>query len=448
MEFRILVIDTDQRVCEFVQDALESQGWSVSWCTHGEHGLELAREQPFDAVLIDVALHDINGLQVCRRLTENYPGVPVIVSTEGGDMPSVVAALRAGAYDFVSKPLLLTEFRAVVERGVCDRYRLEAVQRLAQQELTRGRLVGRLQGDSRAITRVCDLIRRVAATQTTVLLSGESVARALHAESHRAHQPFVAINCAAVPAHLLESELFGHVRGSFTDAASDRKGVFQQASDGTLFLDEIGELPLELQPKLLRVLQERQLRPVGGNVSLKVQTRIIAATNRDLEREVAAGRFREDLFYRLNVVQIQLPALRTRGNDILVLAEYFVRSFAEKLGKPPLAISPAVSRKLLAYDWPGNVRQLENTMERAVTLAREAQLSLEDLPDRICNFDPVASQAAVATEDLPTLDQHERRHIERVLRMVKGNKTEAARLLGINRRTLYRKRMRDGVGSG
>jgi two-component system, NtrC family, response regulator AtoC len=266
------------------------------------------------------------------------------------------------------------------------------------------------------------------------------VAQALHELSGRASGRFLGVNCAAMPADLLESELFGHVRGAFTDAKVSRQGLFEEASGGTLLLDEIGEMPLDMQPKLLRVLQERVIRPVGGNASVALTARLVAATNRDLEQEVDDGRFREDLFYRLNVVQIHIPPLRARGNDILLLAEHFLRSFAARSGKVVSGISPDAQRKLLAYSWPGNVRQLENTMERAVALTRNPQIELEELPEKIVTFDDTSSgDHAVDLENTLTIDQIERRQIERALHRYHGNKTRAAKVLGIDRRTLYRK---------
>jgi two-component system response regulator HydG len=449
VDLRILVIDDDQDICELIEESFRHEGWAVAWCTQGEDGSEMAREQAFDAVLVDVHLSDVDGLQLCRRLTENLPGTPVLMMTAFGDMTAAVSALRAGACDFINKPIELGQLRGAVERAVRERYRSEAIRRLAPTLLTGNQSVGALQGRSRPMLKVYDLIRRVANTEATVLLSGESgtgkelVACALHSESQRAQAPFVAINCAAIPAHLLESELFGHVRGSFTDASENRKGLFAQAGRGTLFLDEIGEMPLELQPKLLRVLQERKLRPVGGDELTEVHARLIAATNRDLESLVAAGRFREDLYYRLNVVRIAVPPLRTRGNDVLLLAEEFVKRFAARMGKPILGISPPAARQLLQYDWPGNVRQLENTIEHAVALARGEELAMEDLPQRVRNYDPAAAAAEPQARDLITLDQQERRHIDHVLSLVKGNKTQAARLLGVDRRTLYRKLVRE-----
>jgi DNA-binding NtrC family response regulator len=453
MDLRILVIDDDEAYCQRIQASFEAEGWSIACCTNAEDGLELAREEPFDAIVMDMVLQDRNGLAVCRRLVENLAERPVLVVTAFGDMAAAVSAMRAGASDFVTKPVEMAHLRTLIERVVRERCRPEAIKRLAQASFDGRRPVAGILGESRAMARVYDVIRRVAASETTVLLSGESgtgkelVARALHAESGRAQAPFVAINCAAVPSHLLESELFGHVRGAFTDAHSDRAGLFQQAKQGTLFLDEIAELPREMQPKLLRALQERQVRPVGGNSLVDVQARIIAASNRDLENEVAAGRFREDLYYRLNVVQVCIPPLHSRGNDVLLLAEHFVRRFAERMGKAVTGLSPEASQKLLQFDWPGNVRQLENTMERAVALTQGGQITLADLPDRIRQHDSRSRLPEVVAEDIATLDQQERRHIDHVLRMVNGNKTEAARLLGVNRRTLYRRLTRDSTVS-
>ena len=446
MTTRILVIDDDRSMCELIQDSLQRNGWYVAWRTQGDEGLELLREESFDVVITDVNLENMSGLDLCRNLTENRPNTPVIVITAFGNMSSAIAAIRAGAYDFINKPIDMAQLAHVIDRAVQHRHLREEVKRLRQVASASNSGMGGLGGESRAMLKVYDLIRRVASTDTTVLLSGESgtgkelVARALHTESARAAQPFVAINCAAVPGSLLESELFGHVKGAFTDAKATRKGMFEQASGGTLLLDEIGEMPLEMQPKLLRVLQERQVRPVGGNVVVPVDARIIAATNRDLESEVEEQRFREDLYYRLNVVQIHVPPLRARGNDVLLLAQHFVRKFAERMGKGVTGISSEAAKKLVEYDWPGNVRQLENSMERAVTLTRFEQLTVEDLPERISRYESSRMTIAdVDSEHMLTLDQLEKRYIERVLKAAQGNKTQAAKLLGVDRRTLYRK---------
>jgi two-component system response regulator HydG len=310
-------------------------------------------------------------------------------------------------------------------------------------------------GSSRAMRRVQDIIERVARGDVPVLIQGETgvgkelIARRLHDQSGREKGPFVAINCAAIPPSLLESELFGHARGAFTDAKSERAGLFVQANHGTLFLDEIGEMPLELQPKLLRALQQRTVRPVGGNVEVPFDSRIVTASNRELEDEVAAKRFREDLYYRINVVRIAVPALRERDSDVLELAQFFLAHHAARSGKPILKLSPEVAKKLLDYRWPGNVRELENCIARAVAFARYDELTIDDLPEKIRCYD--ADRFVLSANDeleLLTLDELERRYIRRVLTVVGGNKSRAAQILGLDRRTLYRKAEKWGESNG
>lgn len=446
MSTRVLVIDDDKGMCELIQESLGRNGYAVEWSLRGDEGRELLREHDFDVIITDMNLEHMNGLDLCKNVTENRPDTPVIVITGFGNMSSAINAIRAGAYDFITKPLDMAALEHTIERAVTHRHLREEVKRLTTAAASGSRVMGTLIGKSPSMLKVYDLIRRVALTDTTVLLSGDSgtgkelVARALHEEGVRAQMPFVAINCAAVPAPLLESELFGHVKGAFTDAKNTRKGLFEQASGGTLLLDEIGEMPLEIQPKLLRVLQERQVRPVGGNGNEAFSARIVAATNRNLEREVEAQRFREDLYYRLNVVQIHVPPLRSRGDDILLLAQHFVNKFAERSHKNVTGVSSEAARKLLDYEWPGNVRQLENSIERAVTLTRSEQILVEDLPERISRYERGRGLLEdLDTEHLLTLDQIEKRHIERAINSAKGNKTQAAKALGIDRRTLYRK---------
>lgn len=301
-------------------------------------------------------------------------------------------------------------------------------------------------GESEGMVRLKDQLLWVANSQLSVLLTGESgsgkevVAQALHAYSDRVDQPFVAVNCAALPATLLESELFGHVKGAFTDAKEDRKGLFVQADGGTLFLDEIGELPLEMQPKLLRAIEEKTIRPVGGSAVQPFDVRLVTATNRDLPGEVEARRFREDLYYRINVMELAIPPLRSRGLDVLLLANHFLQHFSKQAGKPAIGLDEAVAQKLLAYDWPGNVRELRNTMERAVVLARQERITVQDLPQRLVDHE--SSRLVFGESDsqpLASLGEVEDQYIRYVLRHTRGNKTEAARILGLDRKTLYRK---------
>lgn len=445
MSESLLVVDDDREMCELMQSALEKRGYEVEWQTEGAEALALLAERDFNAVITDLNLETMSGLEICRYATENRPNVPVIVITAFGDMSSAIAAIRAGAYDFLNKPLEMEALTHAVNRAIQHRHLREEVTRLTQ-ELHSAGAFGGLIGKSAAMRQVYDLMNRVSTTDSSVLLTGESgtgkelVARALHAESPRGAKPFVAINCAAVPANLLESELFGHVRGAFTDAKTSRKGLFERAHGGTVLLDEIGEMPMEMQPKLLRVLQERRLRPVGGSSEVSFDARILAATNRDLQSEVEEGRFREDLYYRLNVVEIHVPPLRTRGNDVLLLAQHFVNELSHRMDKPVQGLSSEAALKLLDYDWPGNVRELENAMERAVALTRFERITVEDLPERIRSYESArVTPIDVDAGQVLTLQELEKRYVERVLKTVGGNKTRAAQLLGLDRRTLYRK---------
>jgi two-component system response regulator HydG len=451
----ILIVDDDQSQCELLQDALSSRGCDVAWRLRAEEGLALLRERDFDVVITDVNLNgenepatlrrNMSGIDFCRCLSANHPATAVIVMTAFGNMSSALAAMHAGAHDFFNKPMALSDLDDGLRRVLSRRPRREHARRLPEEAPPESSELMALLGESRGMLELSDTVRRVADKDTTVLLSGESgtgkelVARALHAGGRAAH-PFVAINCAAFPAALLEAELFGHVRGAFTDAKASRTGLFALAEAGTLFLDEIGEMPLEMQPKLLRVLQERQFRPVGSNGAQAMKARIIAATNRDLEAEVGARRFREDLYYRLNVVQVRIPPLRSRGDDVLLLARYFVAKYAKRLGKTVAGLSAAAEARLLAYDWPGNVRQLENCMECAVALTKGDELALEDLPQRVTRQESVHVTANTAERACTmTLAEFEWSHIQNALRMAKWNKTLTAKALGVDRRTLYRK---------
>ncbi|MFZ1865069.1 MAG: sigma-54 dependent transcriptional regulator [Polyangiales bacterium] len=445
MSNSVLIVDDDQKMCELIQTGLEKHGYGVEWRTGGSDALALIAERDFDAVIADLNLGKMSGLDICKFAAENRPTMPVLMITAFGDMRSAIASIRAGAYDFINKPVELDTLAHTLDRAIQHRNLREEVKRLTD-EVSRSKGVGKLIGKSPAMMKVYDLVQRVSTTDSSVLLTGESgtgkelVARALHSESDRADMPFIALNCAAVPANLLESELFGHVRGAFTDAKTSRKGLFERANKGTVLLDEIGEMPLEMQPKLLRVLQERRVRPVGGSAEIPFDTRILAATNRDVEADVEEGRFREDLYYRLNVVEIHVPPLRARGNDILLLAQHVLEEISKRIEKPVKGISSEAAKKLLDYDWPGNVRELENAMERAVTLTRFEQITVDDLPDRISKHESTRIiPVDVDAGQVLTLQELEKRYIERVLKAVGDNKTRAAKLLGLDRRTLYRK---------
>jgi DNA-binding NtrC family response regulator len=455
MNARILFVDDDAAMCQLMTSLLTQAGDQVTCAGDLGSASESLDNAPFDLVITDLGLGQFSGLRVCERVRSTQPNVPVIVLTAYGTMSSAVDAMRAGAYDFITKPVDPAALALAVARAV-QHHRLHIELHALKQRLHQSGNPGELIGKSGAMRRVYALIERVRDAPASVVISGESgtgkelVARALHVGTSRADKPFVAINCAAVPAALLEAELFGHAKGAFTDARVARQGLFQQASGGTLFLDEVGEMPLEMQVKLLRALQERTVRPVGGTTEVPVDVRIVAATNRDLEHEVEQGRFRDDLYYRLNVVQINMPPLRARGNDILLLTDYFVRKFSANSPSERVVrgITDDTARILLGYDWPGNVRQLQNCIERAVTLAQFDELSPNDLPEKVLKRTPVG-----VVDDEPdldsvlTLDLLEARYIEKVLTLTAGNKSLAARLLGLDRRTLYRKLDRQGFAS-
>ncbi|WP_394846813.1 sigma-54 dependent transcriptional regulator [Pendulispora brunnea] len=441
----VLLVDDDQPLCETLTLGLGKRGFRAQWRTSAGDALHLLESTDFDVVVTDLNMPEMNGIELCERIALNRPDVPVIVLTAFGNLDSAVAAIRAGAYDFISKPIEIDALAIAVDRAANHRRLREEVKRLRLEVLDRPR-DRTLIGESTAMRRTQDLISRVAGSDATILVTGESgtgkevVARAIHDRSRRQAGPFIAINCAAVPESLLESELFGHIRGAFTDAKSASAGLFVQANGGTLFLDEIGDMPPSIQPKLLRALQERKIRPLGSKSEVSIDVRIVTATNRDLESAIDEKRFREDLYYRINVVHIPLPPLRARQADILPLALHFIRMFAAQSEKNVTGLSKEVAQKLLAYAWPGNVRELQNSIERAVALTRFEEIRVDDLPEKIRDYR--FSHVLIAGNDpaeLVPLEEVERRYILRVLDAVAGNKAAAARVLGLERKTLYRK---------
>lgn len=445
MNKRVLVVDDQEEMCTLVQVGLSKHGCGVDSCAGGDEAIEQLGLRDYDVVITDLKLANMSGLALCEWIAANRPYTPVIVITAFGNMQSAIAAMRVGAYDFINKPIDIEALAFAVERASRHRELGREVRRL-RKAVSETEEFSDMVGESGPVRRVYDLIARIGESDSTVLITGESgtgkelVARALHARTPRRTKPFVAINCAAMPPTLLESELFGHVRGAFTDAKQAHQGLFVQADGGTLFLDEIGEMPLEMQPKLLRTLEEGKVRPVGSNREVAFDVRIIAATNRDLQSDVEDGRFREDLFYRINVIEIHMPPLRSRGNDTLLLAQYFIKSASKRCGKEVMSLSESAAEKLLDYDWPGNVRELENCIERAVTLTRFERVMVEDLPEKVRKYR--SSDLVIAADDpeqLLPLEELERRYIRRVLKAVDGNKSQAARVLGLDRRTLYRK---------
>lgn len=442
---RVLFIDDDQEMGRLVHKQLERGGLRARVATTKAEALQELQRRDFDVVVCDVQLGADNGLDICKWVGENRPSTPVVMITAFGNMETAVAAIRAGAHDFVAKPIDAELLAHTVRRAAKHSELHRELARLREDAGMESSLGG-LIGQSAPMRELAEVISRVANSEASVLISGESgtgkelVARALHLRSPRRSGPFVAINCAALPPNLLESELFGHVRGAFTDAKVAREGLMREANGGTLFLDELGEMPLEMQVKLLRALQERKVRPVGGTKELEFDTRVVAATNRDIEDDVKRGTFREDLYYRINVIRLRPPPLRERGNDILLLADYVLRRVAERSGRKVTGFAPAVASKLLEYDWPGNVRELENVVERAVAMARFDQITVDDLPEKVrTHRSDQVSLGGDSPEEMLPLDALEERYIRRVLSVVQGNKTQAAKILGLDRRTLYRK---------
>jgi DNA-binding NtrC family response regulator len=443
---RILVIDDDRALCELLDEDLRRRGHQVATALRVGQARELLHQEEFDVVLTDLNMPGTSGIAFCAELHGNRPDLPVVIMTAFGSLETAIGALRAGAYDFVTKPVDLDLLNLTLDRALQHRQLQEKV-RLLKAQVRRQQPDDELLGESPALLKVKEQILRLADLETSVLISGESgtgkelVARALHRQSRRKDQPFIAINCAALPENLLESELFGHVRGAFTDARENRKGLFVEASGGTLLLDEIAELPLALQPKLLRVLEDHRVRPLGGSSEIDCDVRVLAASHRDLTEAVREKSFRSDLFYRLNVIQLDLPPLRERDNDILLLALSFLRQLNKRFGKSISGLAQPAAACLLAYHWPGNVRELRNVIERALALSCHDLITLEDLPEQIQH--PQGGKqlpgGLVDSGAILPLEEMERRYIHQVLEQLAGNRTLAARLLGVDRKTLYRK---------
>ncbi len=443
---RVLIVDDEREMAEAMAEALTSRNFDTTIVASADAAFSMLTDgDAFDVVVTDLNMRGMNGVDLCERVVNNRPDVPVIVVTAFASLETAVATLRAGAFDFLSKPFDMEQLAIGVERATQQRHLREEVKQL-RRAAEESKRFEELVGASPAMKEVYGLIDRVAETDATVLVVGETgtgkelAARAIHRRSRRHEAPMVTINCAAVSQTLLESELFGHVRGAFTDARSDRKGLFAQAHKGTLFLDEVGEMPLDMQAKLLRALEIRAVRPVGGQQEVPFDVRLIAATHRDLLASIEEGTFREDLYYRINVVELTMPPLRGRGADILLLAQIFLEQFARQNSKLVKGISPSVAERLLAYTWPGNIRELRNGIERAVALARFEDLVIEDLPPQVREYE--TSHVLLAASDpsaLVSLAEVERRYVERVMHVVEGNKRQAAQILGLDRATLYRK---------
>jgi DNA-binding NtrC family response regulator len=446
MNARILVVDDDVDARTTLVRVLEKEGYTAVGASTAADALANFDRTVFDLVLTDMRMEGMDGIELLRAIKTRRTDVPVIIMTAFASIDTAVQAIDERAYDYIRKPYALAEIRASVKRaldhGALARENLEL-----KHELVRETSTDRIVGTSPSMVEVYKIIARVAKTDTTILITGESgtgkemVARAVHGNSLRHAKPFLAINCGALSETLLESELFGHVRGAFTGATSNRKGLFESAQEGTIFLDEISETSPAMQTKLLRVLEEREITRVGSMEPIKVDVRVIAATNRALNLLVKDGRFREDLFYRLHVVEINLPPLRDRTSDLPLLFDYFLAKYSRKLGKT-LAVAPGLIEMLSLYKWPGNVRELENTVERAVTLNHTGILNVDDLPAEIRS---AKDESPREDKKLISLDQMEAQYVMKVIHAVDGNMSRAAEILRVDRRTLYRMIDRHGL---
>ena len=431
-----LIVDDERDIRELLVLTLGRMGLRTETAATVAAARAMLAKDRFDLCLTDMRLPDGSGMELVQELAARHPETPVAMITAHGNQEAAVEALKAGAFDFVSKPVDLNVLRGLVRQALD----LNS----SRQANPEGTLL--LLGESPAMVGLRETIAKVARSQAPVHISGESgtgkelVARTIHAQGSRAAGPFIPVNCGAIPSELMESEFFGHKKGSFTGAHTDKPGLFQVADGGTLFLDEVGELPASMQAKLLRALQERSFFRLGSEKVTRSDFRIIAATNRDLHADMAAGTFREDLFYRLAVIRIGLPPLRERPEDILMLAQHFLKKYATSEGKPVVGIASPAAQKLIDYQWPGNVRELENCIERAVALTRMSEIGLDDLPDKIREHKN--NQLVLGSDNLAelvTLQEIEQRYIQHVLGVVGGNKSQAARLLGLDRRSLYRR---------
>jgi two-component system response regulator AtoC len=457
MRSRVLVVDDEPSIRKVLQAHLSRDGHVVDAAADGAEAIDRLGNEPYDLVISDLKMPGVGGLELLAFVRENHPGLPLIVITAHGTVDSAVEALKLGAQDYITKPFDHTELRAAVDKALrAERASRRTVQEDPGWREGKGRFD--LIGLTPSMRKVYTLVEKVASSPTTVLVVGESgtgkelVARALHAQSSRKHEPFVSVNCGAIPENLFESELFGYEKGSFTGAVTSKPGRFELADKGTLLLDEVGELPLNMQVKLLRALQERKVERIGGLKPLPVDVRVIAATNVDLAAAVAAGRFREDLYYRLNVIPIRLPPLRERKEDIPLLVEHFLAGFNERLGKSVHSVRPDAMAVLQSWSWPGNIRELENVIERGVLLSEGDELDLEALPGLDLGA-PLEDEDTDADPDGLGLKEYVRVHtaklertlIQRSLEQESGNVTRAARRLEISRKSLQLKMKEYGL---
>jgi DNA-binding NtrC family response regulator len=447
-QIHVLVVDDDEITCNLLEEVLSKEGYAVEKALNGNEAIEKGTKKSYEVVLTDIKMAGVDGMEVLHTYRQKSPETIVVMMTAFGSIETAIGAIKEGAYDYVSKPFKLDEIKLTIRRAL-EQKRLTEENQFYRQELITKYKLENIVGRTPAMLQVYKTIARVADSRSTVLITGESgtgkelIARAIHFNSSRAAMAFVAVDCGSLAETLLESELFGHVRGAFTGAVVNKKGLFEEADGGSCFLDEVGDIGLAMQAKLLRVLQEHEIKKVGSIDTIKIDVRIVAATNKNLEELVEEKKFREDLFYRLNVVTIHLPPLRERAEDIPLLADHFLRKYVEENKKTVSRISPEAMDLLLVYSWPGNVRELENVIERSVTLSHRSVILPDDLPRRIR-----AEKKEDSIQALPShipLAELEKLYIQKILEETGGNKKKAADILGIDRRTLYRMAARYGL---
>lgn len=443
MQGKILIVDDDKEMCTLLEEVLSGEGFSLTTINISREAVKLLKKEDFDVVITDLMMEGLKGLELLQESKRIAPLTPVIIITAFGTVESAIKAMKMGAYDYITKPFQLDELILTVKKAMENRMLKEEVSRLKKEVAIRYQFHNII-GRSNSMQRIYDLIERISDSSSNVLITGESgtgkelVAKAIHYSGKRKEGHFVAVNCAAIPETLLESELFGYRKGAFTDAKTDKKGLIFAAHEGTLFLDEITEMAYPLQAKLLRVIEEKKVRPLGDTQSYPVDLRVIATSNQDIRALIQKGRFREDLYYRLKVVDIEMPPLRERKEDILLLAENFLKRFLKETGKEITGFSEEAKKVMLNYSWPGNVRELENVIERAIILSKNKIIHPEDLPSSMTQ--QVEEDAVEkALRQRLTLDQLEKDYIKKVLLQVGGNKSRAAEILGLDRKTLYRK---------
>jgi DNA-binding NtrC family response regulator len=439
---RILIVDDEPNIRQGLAEALDDQGYEIELAASGEAALEIIRLKPFDLVLVDLVMEEMDGIEVLREITREWPQTEVVIITAHGTIETAVKALKEGAYDFLTKPINVKRFRSYIH-NILRAQELQEENRRLREQLRTEKEYSQIIGRSEKLLTILEMIDQLAPTDVTILIEGESgtgkelVAHAVHQKSGRGQKPFISVNCGALPKELIGSELFGHEKGAFTGALQQKQGRFELADRGTLFLDEIAEMDLEAQVTLLRILEEGRFRRVGGTREVKVNVRVIAATNKSLREQVKGGRFREDLFYRLNVVRMSLPPLRERQEDIKPLAQHFLDTFSAKYHKSNLKFASEVNEKLTHYGWPGNIRELKNCIERAVILTREKVIGVDLLPGRLQQKSVLPTRAGVSVG--LSLADMEREMIRQTLEHTGGHRKSTAEILGISERDLYYK---------